>query len=97
MISQLVMAQNKGYFRANVIQNPDWKRVVGQSEVEVKRTFEAEGQVIGLKKKVWKYKDIVRKLLNEQPLTADEKAFLKKARISAPNLPVIEAGCYTYR
>jgi hypothetical protein len=51
---------------------------VGQSEVEVKRTFEAEGQVIGLKKKVWKYKNIVRKLLNEQPLTADEKAFLKK-------------------
>lgn len=40
--------------------------------------FAAEGQVIGLKKKERKYKEIIRKLLSDQPLTADEKAFLKK-------------------
>ena len=43
--------------------------------------YAAEGQVIGLKKKVWKYKEIATKLLSEQPLTVDEKAFLKKERV----------------
>ena len=40
-------------------------------------------EVIGLKKKVWEYKEIVRKLLNEQPLTADKKTFLKKEEVTA--------------
>jgi len=51
--------------------------------MEARNIFEAEGQVIGLKKKVWKYKEIVRKLLNEQPLTADKKTFLKKEEVTA--------------
>ena len=44
--------------------------------------FAADGQVIGLKKKIWRYKDIVRKLLNREPLTADEKAFLRKEGVT---------------
>ena len=45
--------------------------------------FAAEGQVIGLKKKERRYKEIIRKLLSAQPLTADEKAFLKKEGVTA--------------
>jgi hypothetical protein len=52
------------------------------SSEEVDPLFAAEGQVIGLKKKIWKYKDIVRRLLNGEPLTADEKAFLRKEGVN---------------
>jgi hypothetical protein len=57
--------------------------VVGQSCGGVRRVFAAEGQVIGLKKKERKYKEIVRKLLSGQPLTDDERTFLKKEGVAA--------------
>ncbi len=44
--------------------------------------FAAEGNVIGLKKKEKRYKEIIRKLLSAQPLTADEKAFLEKEEVT---------------
>jgi len=59
-------------------QNLAAEMVVNQFDTVVRKMFAAEGQVIGLKKKERKYKEIIRKLLSDQPLTADEKAFLKK-------------------
>jgi len=40
--------------------------------------FGSEGAVIGLKK-IAKYKEIIRKMTNNEQLTAEEKAFLKGA------------------
>ena len=54
-----------------------------QFDAEVRKMFAVEGQLIGLKNKERKYKEIVRRLLSNQPLTADEKAFLKKEGVTA--------------
>ena len=64
-------------------QNLEAEMVVNQFDTVVRKMFAAEGQVIGLKKKERKYKEIVRKLLNDRPLTADEKAFLKNEGLTA--------------
>ena len=79
-----IVASDKNYIEGVSITEPNTRDVVSINlRMEVRNIFEAEGQVIGLKKKVWKYKEIVRKLLNEQPLTADEKTFLKKEEVTA--------------
>lgn len=54
-----------------------------QFDTMVRNVFAAEGQVISLKKKERRYKEIIRRLLSDQPLTADEKAFLKKEGVKA--------------
>jgi len=56
---------------------------IDRSDTVVRRVYAAEGQAIGLKKKERRYKEIVRKLLSDQPLTADEEAFLKKEGVTA--------------
>lgn len=56
---------------------------VCQFDTVVTKMFAAEGQVIGLKKKERKYKEIVGKLLSDLPLTTDEKAFLKREGVAA--------------
>lgn len=45
--------------------------------------YSAEGQVIGLKKKERRYREIVRKSLSHQPLSVDEEAFLMKEGVMA--------------
>jgi len=45
--------------------------------------YSSEGPVIGLKRKVVKYKEIVRKMMENERLTQDEKEFLKKEGIKA--------------
>jgi hypothetical protein len=45
--------------------------------------YSSEGPVIGLKRKVVKYKEIVRKMMENERLTQDEKEFLKKEGIEA--------------
>lgn len=63
-------------------QIPTWRPGrLAVSLQEVDPLFAADGQVIGLKKKIWRYKDIVRKLLNGEPLTADEKDFVRKGGV----------------
>ena len=55
--------------------------------------FAADGQVIDLKKRIWRYRDIVRKLLNREPLTADEKAFLRKEGTEERRWPMRRSSC----
>jgi len=44
-----------------------------------------DGVVVGrMKQKTEKYKEVVRKLLNKQELTAEEKAMLEKDGIAVP-------------
>ncbi len=45
------------------------------------KMFGNQGTIIGLSKKVKKYKLIVEKLVNKKELAADEKEFLEKEEI----------------